>query len=79
MIGQALMDQRRPFVVIERDLRLVDVLRERGIRAIYGDASAGGVLEAAFGGIAPQKLLVIASPDGYAARRAHRVSCRVFA
>jgi CPA2 family monovalent cation:H+ antiporter-2 len=67
MIGQALTDQRRAFVVIERDLRLVEVLRERGIRAIYGDASANGVLEAA--GIHSAKLLVIASPDSYAARR----------
>jgi monovalent cation:H+ antiporter-2, CPA2 family len=67
MIGGSLAQQRLPFVVIERDLRLVEVLRERGIRAIYGDASAGGVLDAA--GVHTAKLLVIASPDSYAARR----------
>jgi CPA2 family monovalent cation:H+ antiporter-2 len=67
MIGAALADKRLPFVVIERDLRLVEVLRERGLRAIYGDASAPGVLEAAHIGSA--RLLVIASPDSYAARR----------
>ena len=67
MIGAALADRRLPFVVIERDLRLVEVLRERGLRAIYGDASTPGVLEAAHIGSA--RLLVIASPDSYAARR----------
>jgi monovalent cation:H+ antiporter-2, CPA2 family len=67
MIGGALADKHLPFVVIERDLRLTEVLRERGIRAIYGDASAGGVLDAAH--IDTAKLLIIASPEGYAARR----------
>ena len=67
MIGEALAAKRLPFVVIERDLRLVEVLRERGIRAIYGDASAGGVLDHA--GIHSARLLVIASPDSYSARR----------
>ena len=67
MIGAALAEKHLPFVVIERDLRLVDVLRERGIRALYGDASASGVLDAAH--IDRAKLLIIASPDSYAARR----------
>jgi CPA2 family monovalent cation:H+ antiporter-2 len=67
MIGEALASKRLPFIVIERDLRLVEVLRERGTRAIYGDASASGVLDAAH--IDTAKLLVIASPDSYAARR----------
>jgi monovalent cation:H+ antiporter-2, CPA2 family len=67
IIGAALADNKLPFVVIERDLRLVETLRERGIRAIYGDASASGVLGAAH--IESARLLVIASPDSYAARR----------
>jgi monovalent cation:H+ antiporter-2, CPA2 family len=67
MIGAALTQRHLPFIVIERDLRLVGVLRERGIRAIYGDASASGVLDAAH--IETAKLLVIASPDSYSARR----------
>jgi K+:H+ antiporter len=67
MIGAALAGRHLPFVVIERDLRLVEVLRERGIRAIYGDASASGVLDAAH--VESAKLLVIASPDSYSARR----------
>jgi CPA2 family monovalent cation:H+ antiporter-2 len=66
MIGSALAREHLPYIVIERDLRLVESLRERGIRAIYGDASAGGVMEHA--GIQHAKLLIIASPDSYAAR-----------
>jgi CPA2 family monovalent cation:H+ antiporter-2 len=67
MIGSALAQEGLPYVVIERDLRLVNTLRERGIRAIYGDASAPGVMERV--GIQNAKLLVVASPDHYAARR----------
>jgi monovalent cation:H+ antiporter-2, CPA2 family len=67
MIGTKLADEKLPFVVIERDLRLVEVLRERGIRAIYGDASAPGVLDAAH--VQSARLLVIASPDSYSNRR----------
>jgi CPA2 family monovalent cation:H+ antiporter-2 len=67
MIGAALSEKHLPFIVIERDLRMVEVLRERGIRALYGDASASGVLDAAH--IESAKLLIIASPDSYAARR----------
>jgi CPA2 family monovalent cation:H+ antiporter-2 len=66
-IGAALAQEGVPYVVIERDLPLVDTLRQRGIRAIYGDASAPGVMERA--GIQNAKLLVVASPDHYAARR----------
>ena len=67
MIGAAVAEQHLPFIVVERDLRLVEVLRQRGIRAVYGDASAPGVLDAAH--VQTAKLLVIASPDSYAARR----------
>jgi CPA2 family monovalent cation:H+ antiporter-2 len=67
MIGAALAEKHLPFVVVERDLRLVEVLRERGIRALYGDASTLGVLDAAH--IDTAKLLIIASPDSYSARR----------
>jgi CPA2 family monovalent cation:H+ antiporter-2 len=56
-----------PFVVIERDRLAFERLRKRGIPSIYGDASARGVLEAACIGRA--RFLVIASPDGFQARR----------
>jgi len=74
MIGSALTSESLPFVVIERDLHLVEALRDRGVRAIYGDASAPGVLDAA--GIQSARLLVIASPDNYAARRILEVARR---
>ncbi|HEV7714227.1 MAG TPA: NAD-binding protein, partial [Steroidobacteraceae bacterium] len=67
MIGAAIASEGLPYVVIERDLHLVETLRHQGIRAIYGDASAVGVMDAA--GIQHARLLVIASPDSYAARR----------
>jgi len=67
MIGQALASAGLPFVVIERDLHLVETLRAHGVRAIYGDASAAGVMDIA--GLQDAKLLVIASPDSHAARR----------
>ena len=67
LIGAVLAREHLPYVAIERDLHLVETLRARGIRAIYGDAATPGVLEHA--GIQNAKLLIIASPDSYAARR----------
>jgi CPA2 family monovalent cation:H+ antiporter-2 len=67
VIGEALALQRLPFVVIDSDLKLVENLRARGIRAIYGDASAPGVLDMA--DVSHARLLVIASPDGFQTRR----------
>jgi CPA2 family monovalent cation:H+ antiporter-2 len=67
LIGAVLAREHLPYVAIERDLHLVETLRARGIRAIYGDAATPGVLERA--GIQHAKLLIIASPDSYAARR----------
>jgi CPA2 family monovalent cation:H+ antiporter-2 len=67
LIGTALAEQGVPFIVVENDLRLVEALRKKNIRAIYRDASAPGALDAAF--IGDAKLIVIATPDGYQARR----------
>jgi CPA2 family monovalent cation:H+ antiporter-2 len=67
MIGAALAREQLPYVAIERDLHLVQNLRQRGMRALYGDASAAGVMEHA--GIHNAKLLIVATPDSYAARR----------
>ena len=39
--------EKLPFVVIERDGRLVDALRARAVPAVLGDATAPGLLEAA--------------------------------
>jgi CPA2 family monovalent cation:H+ antiporter-2 len=67
VVGHGLQTVGLEFVVIETDRRLVDHLREDEITAIYGDASANGVLDLAH--IERARLLVIATPDGFHARR----------
>jgi monovalent cation:H+ antiporter-2, CPA2 family len=67
VVGQGLQTVGLEFVVIEMNRRVVDHLREDKITAIYGDASANGVLDLAH--IERARLLVIASPDGFHARR----------
>ncbi len=66
-IGPILQKAGVPFVVIERDRRLVATLREPGIRTVYGEASADGPLEAA--GVHNARVIVIATPDGFQTRR----------
>jgi monovalent cation:H+ antiporter-2, CPA2 family len=66
-IGRALEAWDLPFVAIEQDRRLVERLRARGVPVLSGDASAPGLLAEA--GIDRARLLIIASPDGYQARR----------
>ena len=66
-IGRALEAWDLPYVAIEQDRRLVERLRDRGIPVLSGDASAPGLLADA--GIDRARLLIIASPDGYQARR----------
>jgi CPA2 family monovalent cation:H+ antiporter-2 len=67
VVGHALEAQGLRFAVIETHQRIVEDLRTRDIVAIQGDASAAGVLDLA--GIEHARLLVIASPDGFQARR----------
>ena len=66
-IGEALDAFDLPFVVIERDRRRVEDLHARGVKAIFGDAGAPGLLAAA--GVDRARLLVIAMPDRLQARR----------
>jgi CPA2 family monovalent cation:H+ antiporter-2 len=66
-IGQALQQQNMPYIVVERDRRRARDLRARGQAVVWGDAAAAGVLEAAHIGSA--RLLVIAAPDAFQARR----------
>jgi monovalent cation:H+ antiporter-2, CPA2 family len=56
-----------PFIVIERDRALAEPVIARGFPAICGDATTPGVLEAA--SIANARLLIVAQPDGFQARR----------
>jgi monovalent cation:H+ antiporter-2, CPA2 family len=67
IVGHALAAQGLDFVVVEMNRRAVEQLRVQGIPTVYGDATARGVLEVAH--IEAAKLLVIASPDGFQARR----------
>jgi monovalent cation:H+ antiporter-2, CPA2 family len=67
VVGHGLQAQGLEFAVIEMNRRVVDRLREEKITAVYGDASANGVLDLAH--IERARLLVIASPDGFHARR----------
>jgi monovalent cation:H+ antiporter-2, CPA2 family len=67
VVGHGLQTVGLEFVVVETNRRVVDHLREDKITAIYGDASANGVLDLAH--IERARLLVIATPDGFHARR----------
>jgi monovalent cation:H+ antiporter-2, CPA2 family len=66
-----------PIVVIEQNRRRVEELRARGVPAVYGEATAAGVLDAAH--VDRARLIVVAVPDGFQvpriielARRANR-------
>jgi CPA2 family monovalent cation:H+ antiporter-2 len=67
LIGEALKALELPFVVIEEDRRRVEALRKRGIVAVYGDATAAGVLDAAR--VNRARLLIIAAPRGFQTQR----------
>ncbi len=67
MIARTLKELELPFVVVERDRRLAEELRRRGLAVVWGDAAAPGVLEAA--GIEHARLLLVAAPDAFQARR----------
>ncbi|KQT50512.1 sodium:proton antiporter [Methylobacterium sp. Leaf456] len=66
-IAKALADWNLPYVVIERDRRRVEELRAEGVAAVFGEAGAPGILEAA--DIAGAHLLVVATPDSHQGRR----------
>ncbi len=66
-IGEALTEHEIPFVVAEQNRQLVEKLRERGIHAVAGDASDPVILVQAH--IARARMLVIAAPDTFRARR----------
>ncbi len=67
IVTDRLQLQGLPFVVVEEDRRRVENLRKRGVPAVYGDATAAGVLEAAH--VDRARLLIIATPKGFQTRR----------
>jgi len=66
-IGPVLKSQGLPFAVIERDHLMLSAAQAQSIPTVEGDAAAPGVLEAA--GIGEARLLVVATPDSFLARR----------
>ncbi|MFL5331993.1 MAG: YbaL family putative K(+) efflux transporter, partial [Geminicoccaceae bacterium] len=67
LVGRALQEQGLPVVAVDEDRRRVEELRDRGVTAVYGDATTPGVLEAA--GADRARLIVVTTPEGYRARR----------
>jgi CPA2 family monovalent cation:H+ antiporter-2 len=66
-IGKALKAWDLPYIVLDRDRRRVLELRQEGIEAVFGDATAPGILQAA--DIAQARLIVIATPEAHTTRR----------
>jgi CPA2 family monovalent cation:H+ antiporter-2 len=66
-IGPVLKAQGLPFAVIERDHLMLNTAQSQGIPTVEGDAVAPGVLSAA--GVVDARLLVVATPDSFLARR----------
>ena len=71
-IGPMLEQFAVPYVVIERDRRLVASLRQDGVSAVYGDASLEGILDAA--GVRHARVIMIATPDGLQTRHVLELS-----
>ena len=66
-ITSVLEQERLPFVVVERDRPRYDALRGRGVPAVFGDATDPEILRAS--GVGAARLLIVATPDSYRARR----------
>ena len=66
-IVRALERAGMPYVAVEQDRGRVEALRKRGVQALHGDATRPGTLERAR--LAHARLLVVAAPDAYQARR----------
>jgi CPA2 family monovalent cation:H+ antiporter-2 len=66
-ITPGLEEKQLSFVVVERDRRRFEQLQSQSVPSVFGDATGQGILEAAH--INTARLLVIALPDSYQARR----------
>ena len=75
IIGEALASHGIPHVVVERDRVVVEKLRRRGVPAVYGDAARPAILEHVL--LETARLLIVASPDPYHARRIFEVARKV--
>lgn len=66
-IGQALLQQKLPFVVVEQNRGLVEQLRKKKLAAVFGDASESSVLIQAH--IARAGMLIITHSDLFNTRQ----------
>jgi CPA2 family monovalent cation:H+ antiporter-2 len=55
-----------PYVIVEQSREMIESLRERGLPAIYGDASRPEVMKDAH--LERARLVIVAAPDAYQAR-----------
>jgi CPA2 family monovalent cation:H+ antiporter-2 len=62
LVGEALLRERYPLVVIDYDIRIVTDLQARQVPVIYGDAASPALLAAA--GADQARLAVVALPEG---------------
>ena len=73
-IGDALGREGIPYIVVDRDRVAVEGLRKRGIPAVFGDAARPGIL--AHVHLESARMLIVASPDTYQARRVTEIARR---
>ncbi len=66
-LGEALAAQGTHFVVADRNREIVEDLRARGVHAVSGDASDAVVMAQTH--VMRARMLVIATPDSFAARK----------
>lgn len=66
-IVKALQQISFPFIVIERERKLVEALRKEGANVIWGDAAAPQILEVA--GVKNADILILALPSSMSTRR----------
>ena len=71
-IAAVLAQEALPYVVVERDRRRFKALLAQGVPVVFGDVSVPGVLEQA--GVAAARLLIVATPDSFIARRAVEIA-----
>jgi CPA2 family monovalent cation:H+ antiporter-2 len=66
-VGPTIKEQGLPLAVIERDHLMLSHAQALGVATIEGDAAAPGILAAA--GLSRARVLVVATPDSFQARR----------
>ena len=73
-IADALGREGIPYVVVDRDRVAVETLRKQGTPAVFGDAARPGILEHVH--LDTARMLIVASPDTYQARRVTEIARR---